>query len=440
MPNTDKLAIKGGSPVRSRPFPMRVTMREEEKRAVEDVMDSDVLSAFLGAPGEYFNGGPRVLECERAWAEYSGYRHAITVNSWTSGLVACVGALRLQPGDELITPPYTMSASATCAMAYGAIPVFADITPDTFCIDPASVRERITERTRAIMAVHLFGHPAPMDELGEIADEFGIAIIEDAAQAPGATYRGRKVGALRDVGGFSLNYHKHVHAGEGGIIVTDNDDLALRCQLIRNHGEVVAESMGVTDLTNTVGWNLRLTELQCAIATVQLSRLPGYLDTRRRLAERLGSHLAQLPGLTPAFTSPESEHSFYLYPIRFDESVVGISRSQFVEAVAAELPAPDHLESVALTQGYVRPVYLQAMYQQALESGSGQLPLGQASATALESYRKGSCPVAEKMHESELLLSPLVREPLTEADIDDLGAAITKVVQGSEQLLSAARH
>ncbi|MBM3946873.1 MAG: DegT/DnrJ/EryC1/StrS family aminotransferase, partial [SAR202 cluster bacterium] len=247
-----KLAIRGGTPVRSQPFPSYRTIGEEEKLAVMEVMDRGVLSQFQGEDGPNFLGGPKVRELEKTWCDYLGTRHAVAVNSATSGLNAAIGALGIAPGDEVICTPYTMSASATCALVYHAIPVFADVDADTFNLDPEAVRRVITPRTRAIVVVHLFGQPANMDGIMAIAREHHLKVVEDAAQAPGATYKGRPVGTIGDIGVFSLNYHKHIHTGEGGICTTNDDDLALRLALIRNHGEVVVGSKGVLDIANTV--------------------------------------------------------------------------------------------------------------------------------------------------------------------------------------------
>jgi perosamine synthetase len=422
-----KLALHGGRPVRTTPFPARQTMGAEERAAVLQVMDTGVLSGYMGNAGPYFEGGTYVKKCERDWADYFGYKHAVTVNSWTSGLVAAVGAAGVGPGDEVITSPYTMSASATCALAYGAVPVFADIEPETFGLDPASVRASITDRTKAIVVVHLFGHPARMNELQAIADEFDLALIEDAAHAPGAEYMGRRVGALRDVGGFSLNYHKHIHCGEGGVLVTDDDEIALRCQLIRNHGEAVVEGRGITRLDNTVGWNFRLTELQAAIASAQLPKLEGHLERRRQLAARLGAVLAEIPGITPPSIVPGCSHSYYIYPIRYDESVTGVPRATFVRAVHAELPQPYDYESTPLTEGYVRPLYLQPVYQQRIALGAKGFPFRDGAAESSVSYAPGICPVTERLYERELILSPLVREPLGLDDIDAFAEAFMKV-------------
>ncbi|MBI4327449.1 MAG: DegT/DnrJ/EryC1/StrS family aminotransferase, partial [Chloroflexi bacterium] len=189
-----KLALHGGKPVRQKPFPRYNTIGPEEKRAANSVLDSGILSEFVGVWGEYFNGGPQVRGLERAWADYFHVKHAVTFNSNTSGLFASIGALGLGPGDEVIVSPYTMSASAIAPAVYGATPVFADIDPETYCLSPASIRAVLTPRTKAILAVDLFGHPANFDEIRKMAEARGIRVIEDAAQAPGAQYRGRWAG------------------------------------------------------------------------------------------------------------------------------------------------------------------------------------------------------------------------------------------------------
>lgn len=428
-------AILGGDKVRTRPFEARVTMGAEEKDAVAAVMDSDCLSAFIGGPHEMFLGGERVRAMEHAFAEYTGYRHAISVNSWTSGLVAAVGAAGVGPGDEVICSPYTMSASATCALFWGGIPIFADIDPETFCLDPASIEARITERTKAIVVVHLFGHPANMAAIGAIAKNHGLRVIEDAAQAPGVLYEGRQVGGLVDLGGYSLNFHKHIHTGEGGVIVTDDDDLAWRCQLIRNHGENCLDGYEGDDISNLIGGNYRLTELQAAVGVEQLKRLPGHLETRQALAARLTERLRDVDGVYPPEVAEGCTHAYYTYPIRYDEEVVGIPRSLFARAVAAELPDPWGIEATPLFEGYVRPLYLARTYQERIAIGSEGFPFNQNPGIEYR-YEKGLCPVAERMHEEELLWSPLVREPLQAADMDDFASAIEKVVGAAARIRS----
>ena len=428
-----RLAVLGGKPLRTREFEARRTMGEAEKRAVLEVLESDNLSAFFGSPGPQFLGGPRVRKFERKWAEKYGFAHAVSMNSCTTGLMTCVAAVGIEPGDEVIVPPYTMSASATAALFYGGIPVFADVDPDTFNISPAAIERAITPRTKAIIVVHLFGQAADMDPILAIARKHRLKVIEDAAQAPGVAYKGRPVGAIGDVGAFSLNYHKHIHTGEGGMIVTRDEAIALRCQLIRNHGENVVEGLGVENLSNLMGANYRLTELQAAIGEMQLDRLDGYLEHRRRLASRLQRRLSELRGVTPAKTAEGCGHAFYVYPIKYDETVTGVSRKRFVEAVNSELPKPQGWEQTGLVEGYVRPLYQAPMYRRKTAMGSRGFPWSLHPEVRYE-YPDGLCPVVEDLYKRKLLLTPLVREPLSEKDMDDFAGAIEKVLDNAAEL------
>ena len=284
---SSELAIFGGKPVREKPFLPYNTIGEEEKKAVMEVLDSGVLSNFYGSYDPRFYGGERVKKLEREWEEYFNIKYAVSVNSATSGLYTAVGAIGVEPGDEVIVTPYTMSASASAVLVYGAIPVFVDIEEDTFCLDPKKIKEAITPRTKAIIVVHLFGHPAKMDEILEIAKENDLKVIEDAAQAPGALYKGRHAGTIGDIGVFSLNCHKTIQSGEGGIIVTNNEEIAGRCQLIRNHGENVVKPLGITNLSNMLGWNYRMTEMEAAVASEQLKKLKSLNEVRIELANYL---------------------------------------------------------------------------------------------------------------------------------------------------------
>lgn len=426
-------AILGGAPVRITTFKTRRTMGEAEKRGVIDVLESDCLSGFLGAPGPHFDGGPQIRAFEGAWAKSVEVPHALTFNSLTTGLMAAMGAIGIEPGDEIICPPYTMSASATSALFYGGVPVFADIDPETFCIDPISVAQRITSRTRAIVAVHLFGHPADMDALLDLCKPRGIALIEDAAQAPGVRYKGRPVGGLGTIGGFSLNYHKHIHTGEGGVMTTHDPALARRLSLIRNHGEnIMTADDTIDELSNMIGANYRLTELQAAIGLAQLPRLDSILRHRAELGAYLSRRLDDLPGLTPPAIRDGCDHAFYLFPIRFNATLAGLSRQQFVRAVAAELPAATGWQTTPLAEGYVKPIYLSALYQRGVALGRRGFPFSVAGRKI--DYAKGLCPVTERAYESELLVTSLVREPLTFQDMDDFADAIEKVLEHAKAI------
>ncbi len=432
-----KLAMLGGSPVRTKPFAVRVTMGAAEKAAALRVLDADSLSEFVGAPGESFNGGREVRGLEALWCGMYGFRHAVAMNSLTTGLQAALGAIGLEPGDEVICPPYTMSATATAVLFYGGIPVFADVEPARFTLDPARIEAKITPRTRAIMVVHLFGYPADMDAIMAIARRHGLKVIEDAAQAPGVLYRGRPVGGIGHIGGFSLNYHKQIHSGEGGVMVTDDDTLALRMRLIRNHGENVTEAHKLEDISNLIGSNYRFTELQAAIATEQLKRLSPLIEHRLKLAQALDSRLEQMPGLAIQKREAGSTHAYYMYPIRFDEAAVGIPRRVFMRAVNAEFPAPKHWNTTPLyLEGYVRPLYLNPIYQRKIALGRKGFPFNANPGVTYE-YPKGLCPVAERLHEKELLLCPLLHEATSAADLDDFADALEKVLGAKHELMNA---
>jgi perosamine synthetase len=430
-----KLAIKGGQRLRIQPLLARRTMGEAEKQAVIEVMDSGELSGFFGSPGPQWLGGEKVQKFERKWADNYGYKHAISVNSWTTGLMTAVGAIGIGPGDEVIVSPYTMSASATAILFYGGIPVFADIDPDTFNITAATIEPHITQRTKAIMVVHIFGQTAEMEAIMLMARKHNLKVIEDGAQSPGVKYKGKPICGFGDVGGFSLNYHKHIHTGEGGMLVTNDDQIALRCQLIRNHGENLVDVQPIEDLTNILGANYRMTELQAAIGIAQLDRLDGYVVHRQRLAAHFGKQLAGIPGLRPAKVADDAEHAYYLYPVKYDASVTGISRKAFVEAVNAELPPAKVWEQFGFIEGYVKPLYLAPLYQKKIAVGHSGFPWS-VNADVEYNYAKGICPVVEQMYDHELIYTPLMREPLMESDIDDFVDAIKKVMANLQELLS----
>lgn len=428
-----KLAISGGSPIRAKVFENRKTMGSEELVAVTRVLDSDILSGFLGAPGVLFNGGNEVRGFEQAWGAKYGYKHVISVNSASTALQTAMGAVGIEPGDEVICSPYSMSVSATAALFYGGIPVFADLDPNSICMDPASIEKNISPRTKAIIVVHLFGFPAEMDKIITIAKSRGIKVIEDAAQAPGTMYKGKYAGSWGDLGIFSLNFHKHIHAGEGGMIVTNDDNIALRCQLIRNHGENAAEAYGVVDISNIIGSNYRLTEIQAAIASEQMKKLDSLLLRRRELAAYMNSRLSGISGLTMQILPGDCTHAYYLFPFRYDENIMGVPRTVFLKAVSAELPRPSGWETTPLAEGYVKPLYLNVIYQKQIAIGKHGFPFNQ-NPDVKYNYSKGICPVVERLYERELIYSPLVREPLSIDDMKDFADAFEKVVRNIEEL------
>jgi dTDP-4-amino-4,6-dideoxygalactose transaminase len=384
-----------------------------------------VLSKFLGAWHEDFYGGPNVREFERQAAEYFGVKYAVTVNSWTSGLIAAVGAIGIEPGDEVIVTPWTMSASATAIMHWNAIPVFADIDPETFNLCPISVEANITPYTRAILVADIFGQSADMDSLMAIATKHDLKVISDTAQAPGAFYKGKHAGTLADVGGYSLNYHKHIHTGEGGILVTNDPDVAERLQLIRNHAEVVVGDKGVSNLTNMVGHNFRLGEIECAMGIQQLKKLEGFVLSRQALAERLSEGLKNLKGLRTPIVRPETTHVYYMFPLVLDLDELTVGRDRIHAALQAE--------GVAISKNY-QNIHLLPMYQNKIAYGSKGFPWTSDICHRDVDYAKGICPVAEELNDFSYLGFGMCVYDLTESDIDLIIRAFRKVWSNLEAL------
>lgn len=288
---------------------------KEEYKAVLRVMDKGILSGYVGNWSNGFYGGEEIKALEKEWAEYFGVKHAIACNSATSGLWMACAAIGLKQGDECIVTAYSMTCSASIPLHFGAKPVFADIEEYYYCLDPKSVENRITERTIAIIVVDLFGQPYDADAINKIArrkgKEYGhkIYVIEDAAQAIGAKYNGKYAGTLGDIGVYSLNVHKPIQCGEGGIVVTDDDDIAFKLRLAMNHAEAVINDYEIKThynsnpgYLNIIGMNLRMTELSAAIAREQLKKLNGILKVARVNAKY---HKPKV--------RPNCEHAYYRY-------------------------------------------------------------------------------------------------------------------------------
>ena len=394
----NKLSILGGSPIIDYTFKRYNTIGDEEKNAVIDVVNSGVLSDFLGSWGEKFYGGPKVKEFEYACKEKFNVKHAISVNSWTSGLICAVGAIDIEPGDEIILSPWTMSACAASILHWGAIPIFADIEKETFNLDPESIIKNISPKTKAILAIDIFGHSCNIDTIKKIAD----------------------------IGGFSLNYHKHIHTGEGGIVVTDNDYYANKIRLIRNHAESVAEGSGATNYSNLIGYNFRLGEIESAIGIEQLKKLDHLVQIKRKNVDHLNKHLKDLNGIRLPIVQENNSHSYYAYPLILDLKYLKLSRDKIVKALEAE-------GVQGLMRGYVN-LHLLPTFKNKIAYGSKGFPWTYENSRQNISYEKGICPVAEKLHEQTFLGLEICDFDLSDNDIEKIGLAFKKVWANLDQL------
>ena len=421
-----QLALIDGKPVIADSFTPIQTIGEEELSVATEVLKSGNLSGFFGSWSDRFYGGPQVRQFEEEWAALFEVDHAVSFNSWTSGLVAAVGAIGISPGDEVIVSPWTMTASAAAILAWNAIPVFADISPMTYNLCPESVIKSITPRTKAIMMPLIFGSAGGLIEVKRIAEENGLVLIEDAAQAPYVRTEAGWAGTIGDIGGFSLNYHKHIHTGEGGMAVTDNPEFAEKMRLIRNHGEAVVEDKGQEDITNCLGFNFRLGEIEAAIGRVQLGKLPNVVERRYLAGKNLAKMLEDLPGIRLPLVDQEISHAFYIFAIGLDLEVMGVSRDTVVAALQAE--------GVPWVYGGYQNIHLQPMYQRKVAYGRDGFPWNLHPEDEHPDYEKGICPVAEKLHDQEIICLQICQHDYDARQRELVGEAFLKVWKNLEEL------
>lgn len=425
----NKLAILGGKPILKKPFSLYNSLGEEEKKAVIAVMDKKIISDFIGRAGDKFLGGEYVKKFEAEMREYFKVKYAVSFNSATTALQAAVAALGIGPGDEVITSPYTMSATASAVLLNNAIPVFADIDYDNYCLDPKLIEKNITGCTKAILTVNIFGGSSDFDKIIKIAKKHKLKIIEDNAQAMGAKYKNKYLGTIGDIGVFSFNVHKHLQCGEGGILVTNNKRLAFRAQLIRNHGEVVINDLASKGIYEPIiGSNYRLSELHSAVAIEQFKKINKLNKPRIALADYLSLKLKKFYWLEPCKILKNSTHTFYVYPIKFFADKIGVKREIFAKAMASE--------GFPLNQGYLKPLYLMPLYQKKKIYPNSKFPFISKDYKSKIKYNKGICPVAERLFEKELLLTNICNSQRTKKDIGLFIKAIAKIESQIKELIN----
>lgn len=392
----EKLAIKGGYPVRSgKIYYGRQWIDEDDIQAVCDVLRSD-----------YITCGPKVDEMERALEEYIGANYAVAVSNGTAALhCACIAA-GIGEGDEVITTPLTFAASANCALYCGAKPVFADINPETYNIDPESIKAHITERTKAVVAVDFTGQAVQNKEIREICDEYGLFFIEDAAHAIATKYNGQQVGSLADMTCFSFHPVKTITGGEGGAITTNSEELYKKLMLARTHGITHDESM-MEDTPHegpwcyeqiSLGFNYRITDFQAALIVSQLKKLDSFSARRKEIVNKYNEAFEKIPEIIVQKEIPESDTCRHLYIIQLELDKLNCTRREFFDAMSAE--------NVQCQIHYI-PVYWFPYYKK----------MG---------YEKGLCPNAEKVY-AGIMSIPLYPK-MTNQDIRDVIHAVKKVI------------
>ncbi len=333
---------------------------EEEKREVLKVLESCLLTHKTGE-------GPYVKRFEAAFKSYVGCREAVALNSGTAALHSALLSLGVKPGDEVIVPSFTFTSTAEVVLLAGATPVFADIEGETYCVNPESIKRNLTKRTKAIIPVHLFGLPAEMDRIIEIARENDLKVISDSAQAHGAEYKGKKIGSMADISCFSFYATKNMTCGEGGMCTTNSEEIAEIIRMIRSHGEREAYE------TVTLGHNYRLSEVLAAIGYIQTLKLPSLLEKRRRNARVLTEELENVEGIKTPYVPNHCKHAFYLYTVR-------VRDRKTRDRLVAELK----LKGVGASIYYEKPLHTLKFFRERCKLNHELVETEEASKTVLQ--------------------------------------------------------
>jgi dTDP-4-amino-4,6-dideoxygalactose transaminase len=398
--STERPASRGGAPVRETFLPYALPQfGEEEKREIVEALESGWITT-----------GPRVKRLEADLAGAVGAKHVACVDSCTAALHVALASLELRPGDEVITSPLTFCSTVNTIVHAGGTPVLADVEPDTLNLDPARVAEKITLRTRALLPVHYGGHPCEMDAILALAREHGLTVIEDAAHAIGAWYKGRPVGSIGDMTCFSFYATKNLTTAEGGALATDDDAVIEKARLLTLHGMSKDAWKRYTSAGSWYyevvlpGFKYNMTDLEAALGLHQLRRLPGFNRRRRELARRYDEAFRDHPALELPAWRPEVEHVYHLYPIRLRTERLSIDRARFIEELKAE--------NIGTTVNFI-PIHYHPYYRDALGLAPGSLPVAEAA--------------------YERLISLPLYPRMTDRDLDDAAAAVLKVLAANRR-------
>ena len=321
----------------------------------------EIISQVLSTP--YLSIGPKIKEFEKKMADFIGMKYAVALNSGTSGLHLCVRSLDIKDGDEVITSPFSFIASANCMLFERAKPVFVDIDKNTLCIDPDKIEEKITERTKAILPVHIFGHPCEMEKIMQIAKKHNLAVIEDACEALGAEYKGRKAGTFGNAAVFAFYPNKQITTAEGGIVVTNDEKIAKLCQSMRNQGRDEGDSW----LSHSrLGYNYRMTEISAALGVTQMGRVGEILRKREEVAESYNKRLSKIEGLKIPYVAPDCKLSWFVYVVRLDEKFSREDRDAIIQKLG---------ERGISAKNYFPPIHLEPFYVNMFGFKEGDFPV-----------------------------------------------------------------
>ena len=442
----DNLAILGGPKTRTKPFILEPLINNREKELILAAIDEMNFSRYIGSkPSNFeeiltlnsnqakdiesdwhFLGGPNIRNFCANFANKFKVDFAIPVNSATSGLSTAVAALGLNGGDEIIVPGLSYTASGTAPVLFNAIPKFVDVNHDTFCIDPLSIRNAITKRTKAIMCVHLLGNMCEMDEILQIAFENNLKVIEDVAQAPGSKYKGKYAGTIGDLGVFSFQQSKNIMTGEGGMIITKDKELAKKCRLIINHGEVCFdESATDEELVNIIGCNFRMTELTAAIGIAQLEKLDEVNNIRNSNAIYLMNLMEEFKFLNPPIVHEYVEPIFHILSFKFNSHKIGISRDLFLAALRAE--------GIPVGTGYVRGMYRNPIFIKKIAYGKDNYPWNLGKTSQVSNFNKEYKNI-ENLINNEFVWFYQIANSSKKEDMEDISIAIRKIVKNLDEL------
>lgn len=404
----DKLAIEGGEPVRRQPFPPRKPFGLEEAKEVLEALSSQNL---------FYPTGKKVYEFIHAFKQLFGVDYVVPATSGTSAIHIAVGAINPEPGDEIIVSPISDMGSVAPIVLCGAIPVFADVELQTFNLDPNDVADRITDRTRAIIAVHCWGRPMDLDPILEIARERGIYIIEDCAQSHLVRYKGKITGTIADFGAFSFQQSKHITCGDGGATIVKSTELASRAEIFADKGCDWTENRRYRRQYAFIAPCYRPSELLGAVLCAQIRKLPGVVARRQELGSRLSRMLEGIPGIIPPPPADENfGHGYWAFPILVVREELGASRDEFAEAMRAEgIPGGTWIG---------KPLYLFDSILKQITLGSSSWPF-KGTGARVQEYGEGLCPRAERVMKE--LFSISLHEGWSDKEIEDVAKAVRKV-------------